>query len=238
MSVPGESRAIEAGNDRLRYCLTYANRDTLQLRVHPDLEITAVAPVGRTPEEVDAKVRSRVGWIRRQQREFSLYQPLPQPRRFVGGETHWYLGRQYRLKLGRGADGVCIRHPFLVVKTETPVDAVTVGTLMESWYRERAREVFPERLAHCMRLVRPIIDSVPRLQIRTMAKRWGSCSRAGTITLNVDLVKVSTTCLDYVIVHELCHLREPNHSAEYYDLLSRYMPDWRARRARLNQALC
>lgn len=238
MSTTGESRTIEAGNERFRYHLSYADRDTLQLRVHPDLEVTAVAPVGRSPEEVDAKVRSRAGWIRRQQREFSLYQPLPQPRRFVSGETHWYLGRQYRLKLGRGEDGVCLQHPFLLLDTETPADAARVGALVESWYRDRAREVFPERFAHCIRLVRPIIEVEPRLKIRTMAKRWGSCSPSGTITLNVDLVKVSTTCLDYVIVHELCHLREPNHSAGYYDLLSRYMPDWRARRARLNQALC
>jgi predicted metal-dependent hydrolase len=238
VSTTGESRTIEAGNERFRYRLSYADRDTLQLRVHPDLEVTAVAPIGRSPEEVDAKVRSRAGWIRRQQREFSLYQPLPQPRRFVSGETHWYLGRQYRLKLGVGENEVCLQHPFLLVNTGTEAGAARVGTLVENWYRDRAREVFPERLAHCIRLVRPIIESEPRLKIRAMAKRWGSCSPSGTITLNVDLVKVSTPCLDYVIVHELCHLRERNHSAEYYDLLSRYMPDWRARRARLNQSLC
>lgn len=238
MSTTGQTRTISAGGDRFCYRLHYASRTTLQIRVHPDLRVTAMAPHGRNPEDVDAKVRSRVAWIRRQQRELGLYQPLPQPRRFVSGETHRYLGRQYRLKLSEGSDGVRLQHPFLLVSTPSPADGAQVQGLVDAWYRQRAGEVFPERLGHCIRLLRPVIATMPRLHIRAMTRRWGSCSRAGTITLNVDLVKVPTTCLDYVIVHELCHLREPNHGAGYYDLLSRFMPDWRHRRTRLNQSLC
>jgi predicted metal-dependent hydrolase len=236
--TPGQIRTVSVGSDEIRYRLLYASRNTLQIRVHPDLEVTAVAPLGNLPEEIDATVRSRAPWIRRQQREFGTYQPLPQPRRFIGGETHRYLGRQYRLRLSKGEDGVRLQHPFLLVCTPAPTDSARVKELLGAWYRERAGEVFPERLAHCVRVLRPILATIPPLHIRTMTRRWGSCSRGGTITLNVELVQVPTPCVDYVIVHELCHLREPNHGAAYYDLLSLFRPDWRERRARLNQALC
>lgn len=230
-----QERTVACGSDIVRYRLSYAARETLQIRVRPDREVAVLAPIGRTPEEVDDKIRSRAGWIRQQLRDLDLYYPLPQPRRFVSGETHWFFGRQYRLRVVDGHDAVQPKRPFLIVATREPDNAPRTGELLEAWYRQQAAEAFPKRLRQCMRSARTLVDRAPRLQVRKMSRRWGSCSPSGTITLNVDLVKASSLCIDYVIMHELCHLKVMNHGAEFYTLLSRYMPDWEQRRRRLNE---
>jgi predicted metal-dependent hydrolase len=231
------SRIVAYGQHSIRYRLSFAERNTLQIKVEPDLQVHALAPRGAAPEAVDERIRSRASWILRQQREIGTYHPLPQARRYISGETHYFLGRQHRLRLVNGRTGVQPQWPFLVVSTPTPDQPSNIQEVLNSWYQAQAREVFPKRLAECMRTHRTLVHSVPRLQIRQMTRRWGSCSAAGTITLNVDLVKAPVTCIDYVIIHELCHLREPRHGSAFFGLLSRQLPDWKRRRQQLNQAL-
>lgn len=229
-----EHRFVPFGQSSIRYQLFFSERQTLQLTVKPDLEVHAIAPVGTSPGSVDEKVRSRAPWILRQLREFALYHPLPQPRRYVSGESHSFLGRQYRLRVQPGPDAVELRRPFLVVASTSPESTSRTRELLERWYRRQAERVLREQMGKCLRLTRALRLEPPRLRIRRMRRRWGSCTPSGTITLNVDLVKASTACIDYVIVHELCHLREPTHGPEFYALLSRYLPDWRERRQQLN----
>lgn len=237
MTEADEQRCVPFGQSSIRYQLSFSERETLQLTVKPDLEVYAIAPVGSSPAAVDEKVQARAPWILRQQREFALYHPLPQPRRFVSGESHWYLGRQYRLRVQPGPDSVDLRRPFLVIASTSPGSTSHTRELLEGWYRRQAERVLREQMQKCLRAARALRLEPPRLRIRRMRRRWGSCTPSGTITLNVDLVKASTACIDYVIVHELCHLREPSHGPEFYSLLSRYLPDWRKRREQLNRGL-
>ena len=119
--------------------------------------------------------------------------------------------------------------------TVDKTDIAQVQTLVEEWYRTQAKRVLPERLeAMLPRFSRIALPTEPQLSIRKMSSRWGSCTEAGVITLNLKLMQVPKVYIDYVIVHELCHLVEHNHSQHFYRLLDRMMPDWRARRERLN----
>jgi hypothetical protein len=229
-------RSVEYGGQNIVYELSFAAREDLQIRVHPDLRVTAVSPAGRSPEEVDARITARARWILKQRREFELLHPLPVPPRFVSGETHRFLGRQYRLRIVEGPCVVELTRPYLIAAVPDRSDTARIAQLLQSWYRARAKEVFPERLTHCMRAAPTVLRSAPRLQVRNMARRWGSCTSSGTITLNIDLVKASSSCIDYVIMHEICHLRVMNHGPDFYELLSRHMPDWKRRRNQLNAA--
>ncbi len=110
--------------------------------------------------------------------------------------------------------------------------------LLRGWYRERAERVFHERLEICRKQVAAFgIDHPGGFTLRRMRKRWGSCSRDGRILLNTQLVGAPKTCIDYVIVHELCHVVHHNHSPAFYTLLSACMPDWRERQRLLAQSL-
>ncbi|MCA9883444.1 MAG: M48 family metallopeptidase [Anaerolineae bacterium] len=228
---------IQYGETTIEYQLTYSNRKTLAIHVHPDLQVVVVAPHDTSLEVVQAKVHQRANWIVRQQREFELYLPKIPPRQYVSGETHRYLGRQYRLRVVQEADAdwVKLERGYLHVRTRHKRNTEAIRTLVNGWYLRQARRVFHERLREL--LPRFANFNLPKFEIRVheLQTRWGSCTEAGTITLNLKLMQVPKAYIDYVIVHELCHLLEHNHSKRFYALLDRVLPDWRDRRQKLNQ---
>lgn len=232
-----EQHHLEFGASRINYDLTYAQRKTLEISVHPDLRVSVVAPEGALIDDIKAKVKKRAGWILKQQREFELYLPHVPPRKYVSGETHRYLGRQYRLKVHQAEQqSVKLTRGYLKVEVGN-VNPKAVQTLVDGWYRKQAHRVLPERLEEMLPRFNRLGIAKPQLVIRKMEKRWGSCTEAGVITLNLRLMQVPKSCIDYVIVHELCHLVEHNHSQRFYQLLDRMMPEWSKQRRKLNEVV-
>jgi len=234
MPTPAKDE-VHWGRTRIAYEYRVAERKTLAITVHPDLRVTVVAPVGAEVETIRDKVRKRGPWIRKQWREFELYLPKQPPRRYVNGETHRYLGRQYRLRAEQGDENTvkCLRGYFRVTTRGEPSPEQS-KRLLECWYREHAKRIFHERLDVCSE--RANRDGIPRpaLIIRRMHKRWGSCSAEGQITLNLELIKAPKECIDYVIMHELCHLKEAHHGPRFWALLAKLMPGYEEKRERLN----
>lgn len=239
MSASGRThvRRVLDGDRPLIYALRFAPTSRLSISVHPNLSVSAIAPLGVDPEAVDDRVRRRLPWITRQQLRFEQYHPLPVPRRYVGGETHLYLGRQYRLRIRRGRTGVRLLGRYLWVFTGRPASRRRVKALLDGWYRARAPEVFARRLAGLKARAPWLRDVLPSvLKMRVMTHRWGSCTPAGNILLNPELVKAPLGCIDYVLAHELCHLRALDHSPRFVRLLRALVPDWERARQRLNTA--
>ncbi len=225
-------RTVRVGSRRLTYSLRFHDARRLIISVHPDLTVSVRAPRGADPRQVDARIVRRAAWIHRQVLEFERYHPLPVRRRYVSGETHHYLGRQYRLRVRGGEEDVKLVRGFLIVTANGRKGA---KSLIEEWYRGRAEDLFRRRLAAVMQRT-PWLDSKPRaIRIRRMTRRWGSCGPGGVITLNIDLVKAPPSSIDYILLHELCHRLELNHSKRFYELLRRAAPDWERARARLNR---
>ena len=160
------------------------------------------------------------------------------PRRYVSGETHRYLGRQYRLKVIEGADEtVKLKGRFLWTVTRRKGDASHVRALLEAWYEAHARLAFESSLALCLAELSGQVKAPPRLRLRRMRKRWGSCTQQGDIYLNPELIQAPASCIDYVVTHELCHLVHPHHGREFYALLRNKMPDWESRKAKLERVV-
>lgn len=213
----------------------FRSRKRLTISVHPDGLVTAFAPVGCSLEQVVARLNRRSSWIARQLRHFAAYQPLPTAKRFVSGETHLYLGRQYRLRVSRANDeSVKLRGRYLNVSVRTPREVGCVRAALDRWYRAHAQPIYRDRLVRCLESAPRLRRVEPTLRIRQMNGRWGSCSKAGTITLSRELIKAPLHCLEYVIMHEVCHLIIHNHSHAFFRLLSRCMPDWEKRKQRLD----
>ncbi len=226
---------LRAGSSSIPYTLTRRSGDRLTISVHPDLKVIVRAPVSRSLEEVAARVQARSGWIVRQLTHFEQFKPPPAPRRFVAGETYLYLGRQYRLKTVHcdQAD-VKLLGRYLWVRTAAPSDAIRVKELVDGWYRRHAESTFARCLDRCLIAAKSLGVAISRIETRFMRQRWGSCSKSGRIILNVELVKAPVHCIEYVIMHELCHLRIHDHSERFYRLLGRHMPDWQRRKDRLD----
>jgi predicted metal-dependent hydrolase len=237
MSILAGQQRIQFGTTAIDYELTFSERKQLAIHVYPDGSVVVDAPLGSAFPEIEQKVLKRAAWILRQQRVFRSYAtPIPLPRRYVSGEAYLYLGRQYRLKVIENATArVILSRGYLTVHVPDTSDKPRIARLLEGWYRGHARRVFSERLAACFPRVESLGVEYPEFAIREMKARWGSCSGAGRITLNLKLILAPKDLIDYVILHELCHLKEHNHSAAYYALLDRILPDWRERRAALNR---
>ena len=230
--------SIQYGSTAISYELTYAQRKTLGISVQPDLRVVVKAPEGTPLAEIEARVLKRAPWIIKQQKDLARYLPHLPPRQYVSGETHRYLGRQYRLKVVESESGteepVKRDRNFITVHVPDKAGTEHVRELLDDWYHAHARRLFRERLDACFPKMEHVGVPYPELAVRAMRSRWGSCSPKGRITLNVKLIKVPTSYIDYVIFHELCHLAEPYHSPRYYELLDRVLPDWRERRDGLN----
>lgn len=213
-----------------------ASRQTLAIEVHPDSRVLVRAPVDYPAALIAARVQKRAPWISRQLDEFERYRPRTPARHYVNGESHLYLGRQYRLKLlSADATSVKLTRGQLLVALPGEPEPGRVKALLHRWYLDRARAVFSAVLEEGLRHFNDV--GHPRLIVRTMKTRWGSLSRAGTMTLNLNLVRAPRRCIEYVVIHELCHTRHRDHDAQFFRLIGQVMPDWEQRKKQLETAL-
>lgn len=225
------------GTDTIRYEVRFlASRQTLAIEVYPDSRVLVRAPVDCPAALIANRVQKRAAWISRQLAEFERYRPRTPARQYINGESHLYLGRQYRLKLAEGdSASVKLTRGQLLVSLPGEPEPERVKTLLHRWYLDRARAVFTEVLDASLLHFKGVEQ--PRLIVRAMQSRWGSLSRAGTMTLNVNLVRAPRPCIEYVVIHELCHTKHRDHDARFFKLLGQVMPDWEQRKQRLEAAL-
>lgn len=228
---------IVFGTETIGYKILFLpTRRTLGIEVHPDLSVVVRAPIDCDPDIIQARVGKRASWISRQLINFQRYSPRTPARQYVSGETHLYLGRQYRLKVVTGElASVKMSRGHLELTLPGKADSERVKALLHRWYLNHARQVFIEvldeflpRFKGCQR---------PRLIVRAMQSRWGSLSQAGTMMLNANLVRAPRACIEYVVTHELCHLKHRNHDSDFFRVLGQVMPDWEKHKLRLETAL-
>jgi predicted metal-dependent hydrolase len=228
---------VQFGSQRIDFHLLFDYHERFRVTVHPDLSVIVDAPHGKPLDQVLGKVKSKAAWISRQIRYFEQFLPRMPERRYLSGETIHYLGRQYRLKVTEGADKSAKLSGRYLLVSRAYQDQPIVKTLVHDWYKERARAVFQRRLHSCVELTRRYGIETTQLRIRRMKGRWGSCSTSRSVLLNTELVKAPVHCIDYVIVHELCHFRYRRHGDQFYRFLGKLMPDWQDRKRRLERVV-
>lgn len=225
------------GTETISYEVRFiATRHTLGIEVHPDLSVMVRAPADCSMDIIREKIEKRASWICKQLAEFKRYTPRTPARQYISGETHLYLGRQCRLKIVPGeSSSVKMSRGQLLVTLPNEWGPERVKTLLHRWYLDRARLVFIDVLQELLPRFKQ--HQQPRLIVRSMQSRWGSLSSNGTMTLNANLVRAPRPCIEYVVTHELCHLRYRDHDTDFFHLLGQVMPDWEKRKYRLETAL-
>ncbi len=208
------------------------------ISVHPDCRVVVSAPADASNSDIHDAVMKRAKWIVDNVQAFSQQQAHVQTRRYVSGEMQFYLGRRYVLKVSDSIDAparVKLERGNLVVtlRHSRQDKATQVKALLSQWYRARAQHVFEKRFTQLLPQAHWVSEP-PNFRVLPMVKQWGSCSVKGTLMLNPHLVKAPRHCVDYVILHELCHIAEHNHSKRFYRLLAQVMPDWRATKQELD----
>ena len=229
---------LHYGSQPIDFTVVRRKRRTMQISVLPDTSVEVVAPITASEADILKKVRKRAGWVCRQIRDFRQYFPRTPKRKFVAGETHLYLGRRYRLKVIRdNSAAIKLKRGYIEVHTPLPNQAV-VQNQIQRWQRDRAYECFHARLDACLRrFPHPEKLQPEGLIVKQMSLRWGSMSPSGRLVLNRALLQAAVSEIDYVITHELCHRVHHHHGRAFFDLLSRVMPDWEARKRSLERRL-
>lgn len=237
MSV--DVRNINYGSACIAFAIQRRKRETLEIAVEPDLSVNIAAPLDASIEDIEAKVRKRLAWIIKQQAFFRQFLPRTPERQFVAGETHLYLGRQYRLKIKPGLnDRVRLYRGFIDIETIRPKTTVHIREMLQAWYRTRAQVKFEERLQLCrQRFPSPERVNPNALIVRKLRQRWGSMSPTNRLVLNTRLIEAPIDAIDYVISHELCHMLERNHGPRFLDLLESIYPGWAAQKRKLETLL-
>nr|WP_105530514.1 SprT family zinc-dependent metalloprotease [Solimicrobium silvestre] len=197
------------------------------IQVHPDCRVVVSAPDDADSQAVLDAVKKRSRWIYEQLRDFRKQLAYITPRKYVSGESHYYLGKQYVLKVIEAPEmEQCVK--LLRGKLEVTVhqkSQIKIENMLSDWYKERAKDVFIKRLDAMLEQALWVKER-PSIRVLTMKTQWGSCSPNGRLTLNPHLIKAPRQCIDYVILHELCHIAEHNHGKRFYRLMKQVMPNW------------
>ncbi|NOX14998.1 MAG: M48 family metallopeptidase [Epsilonproteobacteria bacterium] len=203
----------------------------ITLKVKPTCEVILTAPLLTTDEHIEYILKKREDWISKKIAFYKANYKL-QIKEFVSGENFKYLGKNYRLKvIQSGEECVKLQRGYIQIFIKNKNNLEKKKRLLNDWYLLKAQKYFKKIIAKYSSIVNVDIQNI---RIRQMKTRWGSCNSAKSyINLNTELIKKSTYCVEYVIFHELAHLVHPNHSREFYNYLSTYMPDWKKRKVLL-----
>lgn len=217
------------GDQRIPYRVNLDSRRTTRIAIHvePDGSVIVDAPPDQSSEKVQMAVHKRARWISDHVAEARDRYRHVQPKSYVSGEQVLYLGRRYMLKVIQDdtAKGTArLRGNRLEVRTQSQ-NAVKVRAIVRAWYRTRARDYFARQIDQQSKKL-PWIDQPPPFRLLEMSRQWGSCSTQGQVILNPHLIKAPRECIEYVIVHELAHLKHHDHSSEFFDLVSQHAPGW------------
>lgn len=227
--------SIQYGSKEIKYSLEFSNRKSLGITITPDLEVRVKAPNDTPLDKIREKLIEKAPWIIKQQNFFLSFEPKTTPRKYIGGETHLYLGRQYRLKIETGdKESVKMKGKFIEVTTS---DKLRAKELVQEWYLKNAKQKL-------VAIAQPLIEKFKRHEVepdsivlREMPTRWGSCTAKGKIILNPELIKAPKGCIEYVIIHELCHLIHHDHTQKFLDLQTKEMPEWEKWKMKLERLL-
>jgi hypothetical protein len=229
------SGAIQYGCKRFHYRVLRSNRKTLSIIVNPDATVLVKAPLKAQEEKIHQIITKRARWISKKLEYFDmrLKSKLPE-RSYISGETHYYLGRAYKLKVIQSDENFIQLKNGIICMHVTNVASVKLKKqVYESWLQSKSLIKFEERFNLCLNKISHWKVDAPKLSIKKMVRRWGSLTSTNKLILNVNLIKTPVHCIDYVIMHELCHLRYWDHSKKFHNLLGVLMPDYEKRKEKL-----
>jgi len=213
------------------------------LYVHPDKSVEIRMPLLFSVDEIEPFLIKHSRWLFNR---LDLPEKKPiEPKKFVSGELHYFLGKQYPIEIvASDKNSVVFDNEKIVIRhrvTKTPSrqvhlseslsssksKSVSSSDLLDRWYLEQAKRVFQEISIPLIEQMKKYNVAPKSFAIKKMKTRWGSCSSKGNINLNLHLIKLPEQCIKEVILHELCHLVYFNHSKEFYALMTAEMPDWK-----------
>jgi len=212
----------------IEFTVIYSGRRTLGISIRPDSSVIVRVPYFTSFKTIKRIVLEKSAWILKHRNSYSKKYTNKLNRLYSSGETHLFRGNELILKVKK-YDSPFIRFSddSIEMGLSNNDDQKLIKKLLYKGYRNEALRIFPEIFNSVLQRFENQGFKPAGLVIRTMKRRWGSCSNKGIITLSTELIKLSDLYIEYVIIHELCHLKHHNHGPLYYKLLSELFPEWK-----------
>jgi predicted metal-dependent hydrolase len=221
----------------MNYKIVYSKRRSLAIIVSPDSGVIVRAPFRTSLRTIERFVQAKSVWINKHLDRQNNIKSLNTE--FSDGMTVLYHGKELRLKIIPSEDrGVLISENTILLRIKESDDKVKTERVYKDWFMKEATISIGRKFNELLFKYGNYHFTPSALSIRALKRRWGSCSSKGKITINAELIKLSDIFTEYVILHELCHLRYHNHSSDYYRLLAEVFPEWKAVRKRLKTFHC
>lgn len=221
----------EKESNTIRYRVVYSARRTLAISILPDASVIIRAPYRTSESRIRKLVSDKADWILKHTNNFRIANSKKEQLTYTDGSVHPFLGNQIKLTIEKSdrswykyKDGV------LSIGLSVAEQPEIVKAIIDRFYKNQAMVIFPEVLRKIVNRFENYGLRPSELKVRTMKRRWGSCSSRGTITLNSELMRFPEKYLESVIIHELCHLKHHNHGEGFYRLLTELDPEWKIRR--------
>lgn len=218
---------VACGGAAISYGWCHSHRKTLGITVRPDKSVSVRVPLRTSVKDIRSFVASRAEWVLTEWKKLDA-QPTQKPQDFGRGAVFMYQGNAYRLEFTKGLRRSLHLHDDLLILTAPEIlSEENVRRMIDRWYRKQAFDAVNERSIECHHRMLEEGIPLPPITIRSMKTRWGSYSyRTRRITLNLNLIKAPQACLDYVIIHELCHIKIRHHGPDFWRMVSCYVPDY------------
>ena len=230
MTMHRETLPFQYKNQSFSISLKYSSRKTMGISIHPNKKIEITAPFGTPFASIQRAVERKSKWIFKQLEKLEKYQVMEHIREYTSGQTLKLLGWNYMIKIIQienfEEEQIKKEKGLIKVYVHDRNQRERIHLLIEDWYRNEAMIYLAQKFEQCYERIKKYNISKPLYYLRYMNRRWGSCTSQGTILLNPDIIQLPSHCIEYIIMHELCHLKYRNHSREFYHFLDTVMPNW------------
>jgi hypothetical protein len=222
--------------DDIEFKVIYSGRRTIGISVLPDTSVVVRVPYLTSLKTISRIVNNKYEWVLKHRDNYGRLNNSLLRKSYNSGEVHLFRGNESILRIEKSKKPfVRFYDGIIMLGLEQADNPVRVRRLLYKGYKNEALKILPELMNNVLRKYENHIFKPEGLVIRTMKRRWGSCSNKGIITLSTELIKLADLYIEYVIIHELCHLRHHNHGLQYYKLLSEVFPEWKTVRKELRK---
>jgi len=221
-------------NRTIQYHIEKSFRRSLSIHIKPDATVLVRAPKFFPNFMIQKQVEERATWIYKKLIEIEKHTKKIVPKKYKDGEVHYLLGKEYTLKSQTGEiDEVSIQGEYIII-TSKRISSVIIKSLLTAWYHEQSIQILYKQYELACAVFAEIGIIPQSLTYKPMRGKWGYCSHDNHICLNPELVKTPLVCIEYVIYHELCHVRHHNHGVRFHALQRKMLPDYKIRKKKLD----
>ena len=234
-----EKESVDINGEKIVFFVQRKNIKNINLKVNLDKKVTMSIPMKMEIEIAKEFVKKKAEWIKKQQNYYEAFAEEKENITFENGETVYLLGKQYKMKIiPNTTNSIEIKDKYfeINIKEKYIENKKYIRKVYDKWLKEYAQQILKDLIVRYQSTLKKYNIKIPKLEIRQMKSRWGSCIPSNNkVIFNLNLIKTPMCCIEYVVLHELSHFKYQNHSKNFYNFITIFMPDWKERKKILDE---